>query len=175
LQDRLVEGLALTLMESTKQCLAKPNDYKARSEMMWAATLALNGVAQMGLGRIYWPNHLIEHSLSAIFDIAHGAGLAIVIPGWLAYRAKTSPQKIAQFSRRVLGVKASADETAAERGIKRLKSWFKRIGAPVTLQQAKIPESAIESIAANAAKVTLRAGMNDYPKKTIAEILRLCV
>ncbi|MCK5545104.1 MAG: iron-containing alcohol dehydrogenase, partial [Desulfobulbaceae bacterium] len=74
-QDRLMEGLVINIMESCNRVMARPDDYNARADFMWCATLALNGLTAAGLGRVGFPMHLIEHSLSAIYDVPHGAGL----------------------------------------------------------------------------------------------------
>ena len=108
---------------------------------MWAATLALNGLPVSGIGQFNFPNHLIEHALSALYDIAHGAGLSIVIPGWMKYASKQSPAKFAQFAERVFGIQEESPEKAAEKGIEALKAWFDKIGSPTSLAAANICSS----------------------------------
>ena len=78
-QDRLMEGLIKNSMDACERCLKDPRDYGGRANLMWTATLALNGLTAAGLGRVGFPMHMIEHSLSALYDVPHGAGLAVVL------------------------------------------------------------------------------------------------
>ncbi|MDH5297506.1 MAG: iron-containing alcohol dehydrogenase [Desulfobulbaceae bacterium] len=172
LQDRLVESIIKTVMESTDLILADPDNYAARAEFEWAATLALNGLTPAGIGPYSFPNHMIEHSLSAMYNIAHGAGLAIVIPAWLKwYRTRThTPSQFVRFGAEVFGV------DGAEAGIAALEEWFRTIGAPVRLGDANIPAGDIDHIAENAEQLAKRWRLgDDYPKAVIAEILALAV
>jgi alcohol dehydrogenase YqhD (iron-dependent ADH family) len=88
LQDRMIYAFMRTLMEATEKSLANPKDYDARANFMWSGTLAFNGLTTAGMGVVGFPVHMIEHSLSALYDIAHGAGLSIMLPGWMAWSAK---------------------------------------------------------------------------------------
>ena len=174
LQDRLVAGLASTIMEATEQCLANPDDYQARANMMWGASLAFNGLTTAGIGPYGFPNHMIEHSLSALYDIAHGAGLSIVIPGWMRYQAKRSPARLARLARQVFGVEATDDSAAALKGIVALQGWYERVGSPTSLAAAGIPASDIDKIAENAVMLAKKWRLRDYSREVIAEILQLC-
>lgn len=172
LQDRFVEGLVKTIMESTEQILAQPAHAEARATMMWAATWALNGLSTAGIGAYQFPNHMIEHSLSALYDIAHGAGLAIVLPAWMAWQADQHPAKFARFAREVLGCQLSDDRQCALAAARGLKDWFDAIGSPVTLSEAGIPASDIPAIAANAVMLAQKWRMPAYSAEVIANILQ---
>jgi len=174
IQDRLVEGLVKTIMESTERILENPQDYQGRATMMWAATLALNGLPVAGLGLHGFPNHMIEHSLSALYDIAHGAGISIIIPGWMRYASRKSPAKFAQFAEHVFGLQGRSPEKSAEKGIAALKAWFEKIGSPTTLAAANIPANDIAKIAENAVMLAKKWKLNEYTQEVIAEVLRLC-
>ncbi len=175
IQDRLVEGLINTIMESTERILKNPEDYQGRATMMWAAALALNGLPVAGIGLHGFPNHMIAHSLGALYDLPHGAALSIVIPGWMKYASRKSPAKFAQFAERVFGIHENSPEKAAEKGIEALKAWFEKIGSPVTLLVENISEEDIEKIAKNATMLANKWKLIDeYPKEVIAEILELC-
>ena len=170
LQDRLVESIIKTVMETTDLLMDDPENTAARGEFEWAATLALNGLTPAGIGPYGFPNHMIEHSLSALYDIAHGAGLAIVIPAWLRwYHTQTrTPSQFDRFAAEIFGL----DDAAA--GIDALEAWFVKIGAPVRLADAAIPGEDIERIAENAALLAKRWGIGEeYPPAVIAEILQL--
>lgn len=174
LQDRFVEGLVQTIIESTEQILAKPDDADARATMMWAATWALNGLSTAGIGLYGFPNHMIEHSLSALYDMAHGAGLAIVMPAWMAYSAERHPAKFAQFARRVFGCSGADEQQVAQAGVEALKQWFVKIGSPVTLEQAEVPRADIPAIATNATMLAHKWGMQEYSAEVISTILQRC-
>lgn len=174
LQDRLVEGLAKTVMESTDAILKDPADYDARANMMWAAILGFNGLTTAGMGRTGLPVHMMEHSLSAMYDIAHGAGLSILLPGWMGYAVEKYPAKFARLARNVFNVVEDDDLKAGIAGIGRLKEWFASIGSPVSLGEAKIPAEDIGKIAGNAAALAELWGLKDYTEEVIASILSTC-
>lgn len=170
LQNRLVESIIKTVIATTDVIMTDPNNIDARAEFMWAATLALNGLTTTGVGRYSFPNHMIEHALSALYNIAHGAGLAIVIPAWMRWSSSQKQPQLARFSREIFG---ESDPVA---GIKALESWFASIGAPVRLQDAGITAEEIPVIAENAHSLATLWGIEQiYTKQTIADILSLAV
>lgn len=174
IQDRLVEGLVKTVIESTERLLRNLQDYQARATMMWAASLALNGLPVAGIGYYEFPSHMIEHSLSAMYNIAHGAGLGIVTPGWMRSAYKQSPVKFAQFAEHVFDIHEESQEKTAEKGIATLQTWFDSIGCPTTLSAGNIPVSEIPKIAENAEQTALLWDLKGYTKEVITEILNLC-
>jgi alcohol dehydrogenase YqhD (iron-dependent ADH family) len=174
LQDRLVEGLMKTVMESTEVILKDPQNYNARANTMWSAILAFNGLTTAGMGLISYPAHMVEHSLSALYDIAHGAGLSITLPGWMNYAVTTNPKKIARLGREIFNIKETDDLKAAVEGIHRLKRWFSSIGSPILLEEAGISGNEIGKITENAAVLARLWGMKNYTHEVISEILRLC-
>jgi len=115
------------------------------------STIAHNGL--LGTGRIEdWASHNIEHEISAIYDVAHGAGLAVVFPAWMKYVYKNNLDRFVQFAVRVWNVEMNFDEperTALE-GIERLKKFFKEIGLPVSLKEMNIGDDRLEEMASNA-------------------------
>lgn len=174
IQDRMVEGLVKSIQESAERVLENPEDYQGRATMMWAASIAFNGLPVAGIGTYGFPNHMIEHSLSAMYNIAHGAGLSIVMPGWMTYMSRKAPAKFAQFAERVFDIRKDTPQESAEVGIQALKSWFERIGSPVSLSAGDIPESDIEAIAENALMLGKKWGLTDYTKEVIMEVLTYC-
>jgi alcohol dehydrogenase YqhD (iron-dependent ADH family) len=174
LQDRLVEGIMKTVMESTEVILKDPQNYNARANIMWSATLAFNGLTTAGMGLIGYPAHMMEHSLSALYDIAHGAGLGVILPGWMGYAVKKNPAKFARLGRKIFGITETDDMKAAVQGIYCLKRWFSSIGSPTSLKEAGIPESDIDRIAENSAALAKLWGLKDYTREVIVEVLRLC-
>ena len=176
-QDRLMEGLIENAMESCNRCLENPEDYNARADLMWTATLALNGLTAAGLGRVGFPMHMIEHSLSALYDIPHGAGLSIIIPGWLRWFAATNPTRIAQLAKRIfptMDCEGYTVDEMAQRAITILHNWFGRVNSPTSLEEVDIPGTDIPKIAQNALGLAKVWRLNTYSRETIEEILHLC-
>ncbi|MDD5167587.1 MAG: iron-containing alcohol dehydrogenase [Syntrophales bacterium] len=171
LQDRLVEGLTRTIMESTDVIMKEPDNYDARANVMWGAILGFNGLTTAGMGVVQLPAHMIEHSLSALYDIAHGAGLSIVLPAWMSYAVETKNERLARFAGEVFNVHEADDRQTALKGIDCLKSWFAAIGAPVSLKEAGIPAGDIEKIADNAAATASVWRYKGYTKDIIIRIL----
>lgn len=164
--SRIVEAIIISIMETTEVLIENPNDYDARAEFAWVAIQALNGLTPAGTEGGSFPNHLIEHALSALFNVAHGAGLAIVIPAWMKYYKDQNLPQFERFAEKIFAA-SSADE-----GISKLEAWFSKIGAPVTLAQANIPQESINELATNASEMAVVWGMDSlYTKDTIIEIL----
>ena len=134
--DRLAEALMRTVLDAAPKALADPNDYAARADLMWAGMLAHNN--SCGVGREQdWASHQIEHELSAIYDCAHGAGLAVIMPAWMTFVTDHDPMRMAQFAVRVLGCEMdfAHPEATARQGVARLRDIFRSWGMPVTLAQ----------------------------------------
>lgn len=137
--DRVSEGVLKTIIEQAPVVMAEPENYEARANVMWSGTLAHNGVC--GTGRQEdWVSHFMEHEISAVYNVAHGAGLAVVFPAWLTFMAKNHPGKAAQYARRVFDVEEKDDSSAAMKGVECLKAFFEGIGLPVTFAQLGIQE-----------------------------------
>jgi alcohol dehydrogenase YqhD (iron-dependent ADH family) len=163
--DELVHALARSVIASTLRILKDPADYNARASMMWSATLALNGLPTCGYGGAAFINHAIEHALSALYDIAHGAGLAIVMPAWFKHHLATAgPARLEKFGAAVFGVKSAGDT------IKAFEEFFRKAGAPVRLPEAGIPGEDIPRIAANAMGLIRLWGMK-HEQPEIEKIL----
>ncbi len=143
--DRLCEGVLKAIIATAPRVIARSDDYEARANIMWAGTLAHNGIC--GVGRTEdWSSHALEHEISALYGVTHGAGLAVVFPAWMTYMAQTQPAKIAQFGRRVFDITSHDDATAAMEGITALKSFFGAIGLPVTFSQLGIEHPDIDAL-----------------------------
>jgi len=146
--DRLIEATLRTVIDAAPRVLAKSDDYDAWAELMWAGTIAHNNL--LNTGRVGdWGSHDIEHELSAAYDIAHGAGLAVIFPAWMKYSYKHDVARFAQIAARVWGVdNAYMDqERAALTGIERLEGFWQYIGLKVRLSglgigAERIPEMA---------------------------------
>ena len=135
--DRISEGLLMAIMEEAPKVMAAPDDYQARANIMWAGTMAHNGVCGGGR-REDWTSHGLEHVLSAVYGVTHGAGLAVVFPAWMTFMASHRPEKVAQLGRRIFGVTAAGDKEAALKTVDSLRAFFKSIGLPLTLGELGI-------------------------------------
>ena len=148
--DRLCEGLLLALITEAPKALAEPTDYQSRANIEWAGTLAHNGL--IGCGRREdWVSHYMEHEISAMYpNVAHGAGLAAVIPAWMAFMAHHKPSKVAQLGRRVFGVEAKDDRTAAIEAVASLRAFFSAVlRLPLSFKGLGIDEPDIAALVSN--------------------------
>lgn len=139
--DRLLEGAMKALVELAPRVLKTPEDYAVRAELMWVGTVAHNNF--LGCGRqADWASHAMEHELSALYDIAHGAGLAIVFPAWMKYVHGAAPAKFTQFFTRVFDVDAAGltDEQVFARGVAALETFYTVLGLPVRLAAAGVTD-----------------------------------
>lgn len=148
LTDRLIEATTKTVVHNTPLVLAQQDDYDAMAEVMWSGTIAHNNL--LDTGRIGdWASHDIEHEISAIYDIAHGAGLAIVFPAWMKYNYKHDVTRFAQFASRIWNVDMNlwSPESTVLEGITRHEAFFKSIGLPTRLSDLKIGDECLEEMA----------------------------
>ena len=148
--DRLAEGILLTMIKEAKRLLVEPNNYEARANVMWAGMVAHNDT--VGVGRQQdWGTHHLEHELSALYDCAHGAGLAVMFPAWMKYVMHLDVNRFAQYAVRVWGCEmnfANPEETAKE-GIAKFEEFVKSLGMPTTLAEVGGKEEDIPTLVAN--------------------------
>lgn len=136
--DRVAEGVLKAIITEALRVIAEPCNYQARANIMWAGTLAHNGICGCGR-REDWTSHGLEHELSAVYGVTHGAGLAVVFPAWMTFMAAHKPAKIAQFGHRVFGIPVTGDNrTDALSAVDALKAFFLSIGLPITMTQLGI-------------------------------------
>ncbi|NLE25519.1 MAG: iron-containing alcohol dehydrogenase [Clostridiaceae bacterium] len=148
LTDRLCEATFKTIVHNIPLALKTPDDYNSRAEIMWAGTVAHNNLLDTGrLGD--WGSHDIEHEISAIYDIAHGAGLAIVFPAWMKYVYKRDINRFAQYAQRIWNIDDNLFdlEDVALRGIAALENYFNSIGLPTRLSHVNIDDTHLEEMA----------------------------
>ena len=141
--DRVSEGVLKAIIEEAPKVMADPCDYQARANIMWSGTLAHNGIC--GTGRKEdWASHAMEHEISAVYGVTHGAGLAVVMPAFMTFMAAHAPAKGAQLARRVFDVVETDDRKAALEGIERLKAFFASLGLPLTFSRLGIENPDVE-------------------------------
>lgn len=144
--DRVAEGVLKAIIEEAPKVIANPEDYDARANIMWSGTLAHNGVCSGGREED-WSTHALEHELSAVYGVTHGAGLAVMFPAWMTYAKDGNPGKLAQFARRVFDVVEPDDSKAAALGIEALKSFLTSIGMPVSMKELGIEKPDVKLLA----------------------------
>lgn len=134
--DRICEAIMLTIINETPKVLADPTDYQARANIMWAGMVAHNDIC--GVGREQdWATHTLEHELSALYDVAHGAGLAVMFPAWMKYNMKQDVNRFAQFAVRVFGCEMDFQnpERTAKEGITKFEQFLLSIGMPIRFKE----------------------------------------
>lgn len=142
--DRLCEGTLKAIITEAPRVMADPKDYGARANIMWSGMIAHNGTCGVG-NEEDWASHFMEHEISALYDVTHGAGLAVIFPAWLTWMASHHVEKVAQYAARVWDVPVSEDLKAmALEGVARLKSFFTSIDMPVNFAQLGVEHPDIE-------------------------------
>ncbi|MBR1392318.1 MAG: iron-containing alcohol dehydrogenase [Ruminococcus sp.] len=145
--DRLCEAVLITMVKETPRVIADPNNYEARANIMWAGMVAHNGI--VGVGRSQdWNSHGIEHELSALYDCAHGAGLAVIMPSWMEYVYKHDVMRFCRMATRVFGCQMNYEdpEATALEGISRFRSFLHSIGMPINFAELGAREEDIPKL-----------------------------
>lgn len=170
LTDRLCEAVLSAVIAAAPKALKHPEDYDARAQLMWAGTIAHNET--VGVGRVGdWASHKIEHELSARYGVAHGAGLAVVLPAWMRYHLAHDPARFAQLAVRVWGCEADfrAPEATGLAGIERFEAFLRSIGMPGSLKELGGKSEDIPALAASTRK-DADGGVGNYTHLFPADI-----
>jgi len=161
-----VENILKTVIRTTEKLLSDANDYEARAEFAWAATQALNFTTFCGVENNHYDTHFLEHTLSAEYNIAHGAGLSILMPAWMKWQKQFLPERFERFAKNMF------NEEGIDAGIEALKQWYSKIGAPVTLKEGNIPEEDIPVLVEKLlAVVPMWGSLPVYSKEMITTVL----
>jgi len=144
-QDRFAEGLLQTLVEIAPQAIASPDDYATRANLMWTATLALNGLIGAGVPQD-WATHMIGHELTALYDIDHARTLALVLPALLDVQREPKRTKLLQFGERVWNISSGSDDERIDATIARTRAFFEGLGIPTRLSAYALGQEAVEAM-----------------------------
>ena len=145
--DRLCEGTLMAIINEAPKVMRNPEDYGARANLMWAGMIAHNGTCGVGCEED-WASHFLEHEISAIYGVTHGAGLSVIFPAWMTWMVEHNVGKITQYAVRVWGVPESEDKKAvALEGIGKLKAFFNSLGLPVTFKELGVENPDIDRLA----------------------------
>jgi len=142
-QDRFAEGLMLTLLEYGPKSLAQPTNYDVRANLMWAATMALNGLIGVGVPQD-WATHMIGHELTALYGLDHAQTLAIVLPALLQQQRQQKRQKLLQYGQRVFGLHHQDEERLIDEAISHTRAFFEHMGVPTRMSEYGIPADAVD-------------------------------
>lgn len=175
--DRLCEAVLLTMIKETPRVIADPDNYEARANIMWAGTVAHNDI--VGVGRIQdWNSHAIEHELSGMYDVAHGAGLAVIMPSWMEFVMSHNVMRFAQMAVRVFGCQMNFEnpEVTAKEGIRAFRSFLHSIGLPVNFAELGAREEDIPELVKNLGLGDGKTGgFVNLSSDDVAEIYRIAV
>ncbi len=176
LQDQLCESVLRTVIDNAQTVINKPDDYEARSNILLSGTMALNGMIKMGMAGD-WASHAIEHELSAIYDIPHGGGLAIIFPNWMRYVLDDGIDKFKRYAIKVWDVEIAGktDKEIALEGIEKTSEFFKEIGAPISLKYYNIGEEYIDTMAKKAVGGRAIGGYKSLEYNDVKKILTMCL
>jgi len=171
-QDRLAEGVMRTLLEDGPVTLADSSNIEARKNFIWSATVALNGSIGIGMPQD-WSTHMIGHELTALFGIAHGRTLAIVLPTLLRIRKEKKRAKLLQFAERVWDLTEGSEDERIDTAIDKLEAFFSSLGIVAKLSHYDIDEQGIEKVVSNLEKMGLTAlsETGDLTLDVVREIL----
>ena len=173
LQDHMSEAVLKTVIENAPIVLKEPENYDARANIMWAGTVALNDLLELGKEGD-WATHLIEHELSAKYDITHGVGLAILTPNWMRHVLDSENCcKFAAYGRNVWNITEKDDMKAATQAIEKTEEFFKSLGLPQKLSEIGIDDSKFGEMAASALKNTTIGTFKPLSKEDIIKIYRM--
>ena len=165
------------VIRAARLAVKQPDSYDAQAQLMWASTIAHNET--LGVGRVQdFGSHQIEHELSAMYDVAHGAGLAVVFPAWMRYHMRRDVMRFAQFAVRVYGCEMNFEnpEETALRGIEAHEAFLREIGMPLTLKELGARSEDIPSLAAKTKKTNsdgTTGGVFHMTTQDIEAILRI--
>lgn len=146
-QDRFAESLLQTLIEIGPKALETPDDYETRANLMWVATLALNGLIGAGVPQD-WATHMIGHEITALYGIDHARTLAIVLPSLLKVQRQHKRAKLLQYAQRVWSITEGSDEQRIDQAIERTRQFFESLGIKTRLSDYELGPDAVEAIVA---------------------------
>ncbi|MGG3691283.1 iron-containing alcohol dehydrogenase [Heyndrickxia ginsengihumi] len=174
LQTGLAETIMKTVIGNAKKALDNPEDYDARANLMLSSTLALNGLLAMGV-ETDWATHSIEHAVSAVYDIPHGGGLAIIFPNWMKYVYKEDVSRFKRFAIEVWDVspEGKSDEEIALAGIEAVRNFFNEIGAPSRLADYNIGDDQLKVMAKKALPFGPIGNFKKLSEEDVYEILKM--
>lgn len=173
LQDRFAESILQTLIEVGPRVMENPKDYEARANLMWAATMALNGLIGCGVPQD-WATHMIGHELTALYGLDHAQTLAVVLPALLRRCRERKAAKLAQYAERVWGIRDGADGDRIEAAIAKTEAFFRAVGVKTRLAEYGVTSGWDEVAERFRQRGTVLGEHADLGPEKVGEILELC-
>ncbi|ASF40246.1 NADH-dependent alcohol dehydrogenase [Halobacillus halophilus] len=173
-QDEMIEGVLRTVVNTAPKLLDNPESYEHRETILYSGTIALNGMLQMGY-RGDWASHNIEHAVSAVYDIPHAGGLAILFPNWMKHNLDVNPDRFKQLAVKVFGVttEGKSSREVGEEGIEALRTFWSSLGAPETLDYYGINDEKFDVITDRAMKRGPFGNFNQLESEDVVQILEM--
>jgi NADP-dependent alcohol dehydrogenase len=175
-QDRFAEGLLSTLVEEGPKALAEPHNYEVRANLMWTATLALNGLIGAGVPQD-WATHMVGHELTALYGLDHAQTLAVVLPAMLRVRRDAKRAKLLQYAERVWHITSGSEDERIEQAIARTEAFFRSVGVGTRLPDYQLGREAIEPVlkALEAHRMVKLGERRDVTLDVSRKVLELCL
>jgi len=176
IQDRFAEGLLLTLIEDGPKALLEPENYDVRANLMWCATLGLNGLIGAGVPQD-WATHMVGHELTALYGLDHGKTLAILLPAMLKVRSSDKREKLLQYAERVWGITQGGDDERIDAAIERTRAFFERLNVRTNLGSYGISGECIPRVAEQLRRhgMTRLGERADVTPEMVKKILESCL
>jgi NADP-dependent alcohol dehydrogenase len=175
-QDRFAEGLLQTLVEEGPKALAEPHNYEVRANLMWCATLALNGLIGAGVPQD-WATHMVGHELTALYQLDHAQTLAIVLPAMLRVRREAKRDKLLQYAARVWNITEGSEDARIDAAIERTEAFFRQVGVGTRLPDYQLGREVIAPVlkALEAHRMVKLGERRDVTLEVSRKVLELCM
>jgi NADP-dependent alcohol dehydrogenase len=175
-QDRFAEGLLQTLVEEGPKALAEPHNYEVRANLMWCATLALNGLIGAGVPQD-WATHMVGHELTALYHLDHAQTLAIVLPAMLRVRREAKRDKLLQYAARVWNITEGSEDARIDAAIERTEAFFRQVGVGTRLPDYQLGREVIAPVlkALEAHRMVKLGERRDVTLEVSRKVLELCM
>jgi NADP-dependent alcohol dehydrogenase len=176
LQDRFAEGILQALVEEGPRALAEPQNYEVRANVMWSATLALNGLIGAGVPQD-WATHMVGHELTALYNLDHAQTLAVVLPAMLRVRRDAKRGKLLQYAERVWNLRDGAEDARIDAAIERTEAFFRQMGVPTRLPDYGLGAKDIDAVVAalEAHRMVKLGEQRDVTPEVSRKVLELCL
>lgn len=175
LQDRMAEAILVTLIEQAPKVMQNPTDYDARANIMWCATVALNGIVGVGVPQD-WATHAIGHEITALYGLDHARTLAIVLPAVMEFQREKKRQKLLQYAERVWSIREGDEDARIDEAIRRTREFFESLGIPTRLPAYGIGTDVVPAVVHQLQEhgQTALGEHSDITPAVVAKILERC-
>lgn len=174
-QRRFLENVCQTVIEAASACTDRPDSYVHRAAMLWGAIMAMSPLSVAGLGRVHHPLHMMEHGVSAIYDLPHGSGLAALLPGWLKHCLPVWAEAIARWGEAVFQVKGATAIVRAEAAVSALTQFLISAGCVVRLRDLGIARQDLSAVATHALAQNRVRRIPGIDERSVMEVLENCL